>query len=76
MDKGEERLATFLLSLSTRYHARSLSSTEFRLAMTCSDIGNYISLTVETISRFVRLFHVIKCLGFNKYKFINGIGIT
>jgi CRP/FNR family transcriptional regulator, anaerobic regulatory protein len=54
---AEQRLATFLSSLSTRYHTRGLSSTEFRLTMTRSDIGNYIGLTVETISRLLNRFH-------------------
>lgn len=54
---AEQRLATFISSLSTRYHARGLSSAEFRLTMTRSDIGNYIGLTVETISRLLNRFH-------------------
>jgi len=54
---AEQRLATFLSTLSTRYHARGLSSSEFRLTMTRSDIGNYIGLTVETISRLLNRFH-------------------
>lgn len=54
---AEQRVATFLVSLSDRYHARGLSATEFRLTMTRSDIGNYIGLTVETISRLLNRFH-------------------
>lgn len=54
---AEQRLATFLATLSKRYHERGLSSTEFRLSMTRSDIGNYIGLTVETISRLLNRFH-------------------
>lgn len=54
---AEQRLATFLTSLSHRYKDRGLSSTEFRLTMTRSDIGNYIGLTVETISRLLNRFH-------------------
>jgi len=54
---AEQRLATFLMSLSSRYRARGLSASEFRLSMTRSDIGNYIGLTVETISRLVNRFH-------------------
>jgi len=54
---AEQRLATFLSSLSERYHLRGLSSKEFRLTMTRSDIGNYIGLTVETISRLLNRFH-------------------
>lgn len=54
---AEQRLATFMYTLSTRYHARGLSASEFRLTMTRSDIGNYIGLTVETISRLLNRFH-------------------
>jgi CRP/FNR family transcriptional regulator len=54
---AEQRVATFLVNLSVRYHARGLSSIEFRLTMTRSDIGNYIGLTVETISRLLNRFH-------------------
>ena len=54
---AEQRVATFLYTLSSRYHARGLSSKEFRLTMTRSDIGNYIGLTVETISRLLNRFH-------------------
>ena len=53
---AEQRLATFISTLSTRYHVRGLSSREFRLTMTRSDIGNYIGLTVETISRLLNRF--------------------
>lgn len=53
---AEQRLATFISTLSLRYHARGLSATEFRLSMTRSDIGNYIGLTVETISRLLNRF--------------------
>lgn len=54
---AEQRVATFLVSLSERYQARGLSPSEFRLTMTRSDIGNYIGLTVETISRLLNRFH-------------------
>jgi CRP/FNR family transcriptional regulator len=54
---AEQRLATFISTLSARYQARGLSSSEFRLTMTRSDIGNYIGLTVETISRLLNRFH-------------------
>jgi len=54
---AEQRVATFLVNLSNRYQARGLSSVEFRLTMTRSDIGNYIGLTVETISRLLNRFH-------------------
>ena len=54
---AEQRVATFISSLSSRYQARGLSAVEFRLTMTRSDIGNYIGLTVETISRLLNRFH-------------------
>jgi len=54
---AEQRLATFISSLSSRYKERGLSPYEFRLTMTRGDIGNYIGLTVETISRLLNRFH-------------------
>lgn len=53
---AEERVATLLLSISRRNARRLLSATQFRLPMSRIDIGNYLGLTVETISRvFTRL---------------------
>ena len=48
---AEERTASFLLGLSSRYARVSLSPTRFLLSMTRSDIGEYLGLTVETVSR-------------------------
>ncbi|HLA75462.1 MAG TPA: helix-turn-helix domain-containing protein [Gammaproteobacteria bacterium] len=54
--RAEERLAGFLLSLSQRFAARGYSPTQFNLRMTREEIGNYLGLTIETISRlFSRL---------------------
>ncbi|WP_150138531.1 FNR family transcription factor [Candidatus Enterovibrio escicola] len=53
---AEERLAAFLHSLSTRLFQRGFSPKEFRLTMTRGDIGNYLGLTVETISRLLGRF--------------------
>ncbi|MCW9709633.1 FNR family transcription factor [Avibacterium sp. 21-586] len=53
---AEERLAAFLHNLSLRYSARGFSAREFRLTMTRGDIGNYLGLTVETISRLLGRF--------------------
>lgn len=53
---AEQRLATFLLNLSTRYAARALSPTTFLLRMSREDIGAYLGLTVESISRLVARF--------------------
>ena len=54
--KAEERLTGFLLNLSDRYTKRGYSSTEFVLRMTRAEIGSYLGLQLETISRlFSRL---------------------
>lgn len=54
--QAEERVATFLLSLSRRFMTRGLSSHEFTLPMAREDIGNYLGITLETVSRcFSRL---------------------
>ena len=50
---AEERFAAFLLSISSRNSRRNLSSTRFRLPMSRVDIGNYLGLTIETISRVI-----------------------
>lgn len=54
---AEQRLAAFLLSISARLKQRGLSATEFQLSMSRSEIGNYLGLAVETISRLFRKFH-------------------
>ncbi|MDI9246726.1 fumarate/nitrate reduction transcriptional regulator Fnr [Marinobacter sp. CHS3-4] len=48
---ADERLATFLLSLSKRFGRRHMSATQFRLPMTRNDIANHLGLAVETVSR-------------------------
>lgn len=48
---AEERTASFLLGLSARYARVSLSPVRFLLPMTRGDIGEYLGLTVETVSR-------------------------
>lgn len=48
---AEERLAVFLLNLSDRLHTRGLSSTTIHLSMSREEIGNYLGLKLETVSR-------------------------
>jgi CRP/FNR family transcriptional regulator len=48
---ADERVAALILSVSTRNAKRKLSATQFRLSMSRVDIGNYLGLTVETVSR-------------------------
>lgn len=54
--RAEQRLATFLLNLSHRYQDRGYSATEFVLRMTRDEIGSYLSLSLETVSRLFSRF--------------------
>jgi CRP/FNR family transcriptional regulator, anaerobic regulatory protein len=54
--KAEERLAAFLLNLSQRFSARGYSANEFNLRMTREEIGSYLGLKLETISRVFSRF--------------------
>lgn len=54
---ADERIAALLLSISTRNHNRGLSSVEFYLPMSRSDMGNYLGLTIETVSRVMSRLH-------------------
>ena len=53
---AEERLATFLLNLSHRFAAQGYSPSEFNLRMTREEIGSYLGLTLETVSRTLSKF--------------------
>ncbi len=48
---AEERLASFLLNLSRRFAARGYSASGFVLRMTREEIGSYLGLKLETVSR-------------------------
>jgi CRP/FNR family transcriptional regulator len=50
-NSADERVAALMLSISSRNARRKLSPTQFRLPMSRVDIGNYLGLTVETVSR-------------------------
>jgi CRP/FNR family transcriptional regulator len=49
--KADERVATFLISLSKRYQHLGYSATEIHLPMSRQDIGCYLGLSNETVSR-------------------------
>lgn len=49
--RAEERLAAFLLNLTQRLHARGFSQSEVTLRMTREEIGSYLGLKLETVSR-------------------------
>lgn len=48
---AEERVAAFLLNLSERYKKLGYSAEEFILRMSRQEIGSYLGLKVETVSR-------------------------
>ena len=49
--RAEERVAAFLLNLVKRLHARGFSRSELVLRMTREEIGSYLGLKLETVSR-------------------------
>ena len=49
--RADERLAAFLLNLAQRLHARGFSQSELVLRMTREEIGSYLGLKLETVSR-------------------------
>jgi len=49
--RAEERLAAFLLNLVQRLHARGFSQSEFILRMSREEIGSYLGMKLETVSR-------------------------
>jgi CRP/FNR family transcriptional regulator len=49
--RAEERLAAFLLNLVQRLHTRGFSQSELVLRMTREEIGSYLGLKLETVSR-------------------------
>jgi CRP/FNR family transcriptional regulator len=53
---AEERLLYFLNDLSQRFEERGFSAKQFNLSMTRNEIGNYLGLTLETISRLLTRF--------------------
>ncbi|MGL4318312.1 MAG: fumarate/nitrate reduction transcriptional regulator Fnr [Pseudomonas sp.] len=53
---ADERIATFLVNLSARFRARGFSANQFRLAMSRNEVGNYLGLAVETVSRVFTRF--------------------
>jgi len=54
--RAEERLATFLTNLSKRFVRRGYSASDFHLRMTRDEIGSYLGLKLETVSRLFSQF--------------------
>jgi CRP/FNR family transcriptional regulator len=54
--RAEERVAAFLLNLSKRFLARGYAASQFNLRMTREDIGSYLGIKLETVSRVFSKF--------------------
>jgi CRP/FNR family transcriptional regulator, anaerobic regulatory protein len=63
---ADERMAAFLVSLSRRFAARGFSATRFHLAMSRTDIANYLRLAPETVSRVLRRFQADKLVAVDR----------
>ncbi|HYE33846.1 helix-turn-helix domain-containing protein [Methylocaldum sp.] len=51
---AEERVAMFILNLSDRLRKRGFSPIDFKLTLTRQEIGNFLGLALETVSRTLR----------------------
>jgi CRP/FNR family transcriptional regulator len=66
--RAESRVAAFLLNLARRFASRGYSATEFNLRMTREEIGSYLGLKLETVSRvFSRLQERALITAHNRY---------
>ncbi len=63
---AEERMATFLISLSSRFQQLGYSASEYNLSMSRQEIGNYLGLTIETVSRLFKRFQRNGLININK----------
>jgi CRP/FNR family transcriptional regulator len=54
---AEQRVAAFLLNLSQRLKTRGYSAAEFNLRMTREEVGSYLGIKLETVSRMFSKFH-------------------
>lgn len=60
------RLAAFLLKLSARLRERGFSGTDLQLRMSRAEIGNYLGMTLETVSRTLSQFARQACVDVHK----------
>lgn len=63
---AEERIAGFLMSLSSRMKLRGYSETQLTLAMSRRDLANYLRLATETVSRVFSRFEKDKLLSVDR----------
>jgi CRP/FNR family transcriptional regulator len=63
---ADGRIATFVDDLASRYWSRGYSGTSFLLSMSRQDIGCYLGLAVETVSRTLTRFQECGVLRVNR----------
>ena len=51
---AEERVVSFIIDISDRLSQRGFSGTEIKLSLTRQEIGNYLGLALETVSRVLK----------------------
>lgn len=64
--RAQQRLALFLLELSERFKEIGYSALDYHLSMSRYDIGSYLGLTTETVSRLLTKFQREKIIQVNK----------
>ena len=73
--QADQRVVTFLMNLSVRFGERHYSATRFVLRMTREEIGNYLGLTLETVSRVLGRLQSAKLIGIEHSKEITLLDI-
>ncbi|MBT7543455.1 MAG: fumarate/nitrate reduction transcriptional regulator Fnr [Gammaproteobacteria bacterium] len=54
---SQQKFARFIISLTKRYIDRGIAPDQYKLIMTKTDIGNYLGVSKETISRLIKKFY-------------------
>lgn len=62
---AEEKVASLLANLSARFKRRGYSPYTFRLSMSRNEIGSYLGLAVETVSRVFTRFQSMDIIAVN-----------
>ena len=63
---AEQRVASFLIDLAATYFALGYSSSDINLVMSRAEIGSYLGLTFETVSRIMSSFQNRRLLAVNR----------
>lgn len=67
---SEARVARFLVNLSDRFTEMGYSGKEFSLRMTRHEIGSYLGMTLETVSRTLSAFNEIGLISINQRELV------